>query len=59
MNFSAEELRDWAARCAAMAGAALEEERIILLRKAEALLALAETEDWLSGRPIRAENPAE
>jgi hypothetical protein len=50
MNTSASELRDWAARCEAAASSAADDnERSALLRKRDALRALADTEDWLAG----------
>ena len=50
MNNSSAELRDWAARCEELAAAAATDgERASLLQKSEALRALADSEDWLSG----------
>ena len=50
MNNSSAELREWAARCEdKAASAANETERASLLRKCEALRALADSEDWLTG----------
>ena len=59
-NNSSAELREWAARCEDSAASAKnEKERASLLRKAEALRALADSEDWLAGQPTdrRAEQP--
>ncbi len=51
MNSTSAELRDWASRCEAIAAVAgNENERAVLLRKREALLALADSEDWLAGQ---------
>lgn len=52
MNNNSAELREWAARCEdAAASTADENERANLLRKCEALRALADSEDWLAGQP--------
>ena len=52
MNNTSSELRERAARCEDMAAsAASDAERASLLRKCEALRALADSEDWLSGQP--------
>jgi hypothetical protein len=51
INSTSQELRDWARRCAEQAAsAATEEERQQMLRKWEALSALADAQDWLDGR---------
>ncbi len=51
MNNTSAELREWAARCEDMAASAkTEAERASLTHKCEALRALADSEDWLSGR---------
>ncbi len=50
INSSSAELREWAVRCEEMAFSTVEEtERARLLRKSEALRALADSEDWLAG----------
>lgn len=52
MNSNSVELREWSARCEAAAASAKDEnERISLLKKSEALRALADSEDWLTGQP--------
>lgn len=52
MNNNSAELREWAARCEdAAASVEDENERACLLRKCEALRALADSEDWLAGQP--------
>jgi len=52
MNNSSVELREWAARCEDAAASAKDDnERASLLRKCEALRALADSEDWLAGQP--------
>ncbi|MES2601944.1 MAG: hypothetical protein V4602_14155 [Pseudomonadota bacterium] len=52
INTNSAELREWAARCEdAAASTTDEEERASLLRKSEALRALADSEDWLAGLP--------
>jgi hypothetical protein len=52
MNNNSAELREWAARCEDKATkAATDDERASLLRKCQALRALADTEDWLTGNP--------
>lgn len=59
MNNNSAELREWAARCENMAAtAATDDERASLLRKCEALRALAATEDWLIGNGEQATVPA-
>lgn len=51
MTHTSRELREWAARCADMATSAESaEEQDHLQKKAAALRALADTEDWLEGR---------
>jgi len=60
LNNSSAELREWAARCEDSAVSARnEKERASLLRKAEALRALADSEDWLAGQQTdrRTEQP--
>jgi len=59
-NNNSAEFRQWAARCEDMASTAADEaERASLLRKCEALRALADSEDWLAGMPSEAaENSA-
>jgi len=53
MNNNSAELREWAARCEDAAAAAKDDtERASLLRKCEALRALADSEDWLTGQPV-------
>lgn len=50
LNNNSAELREWASRCEQMAkNAATDDERDSLLQKCQALRALADTEDWLSG----------
>ena len=50
MNSNSAEMREWAARCEELAAAARDEkERAGLLRKCDALRALANSEDWLAG----------
>ncbi|MFT6671262.1 MAG: phage portal protein BeeE [Afipia broomeae] len=50
LNNNSAELREWAARCEKMAASATSEnERADLLRKRDALYALADSEDWLAG----------
>lgn len=50
INSSSAELREWAVRCEEMAFSTADEtERARLLRKCEALRALADSEDWLAG----------
>jgi hypothetical protein len=50
MNHNSAELREWAARCEDMAAQAADNsERTSLLRKRDALCALADSEDWLAG----------
>jgi hypothetical protein len=52
MNNTSAELREWAARCEDNAAATSDDkERASLLRKCEALRALADQEDWLAGQP--------
>ncbi len=52
MNNNSAELREWAARCEDAATSARDDnERASLLRKCEALRALADSEDWLAGQP--------
>lgn len=52
INNNSAELREWAARCEDMAASTSDEaERASLLRKCEALRALADSEDWLVGAP--------
>lgn len=52
MNNTSSELREWAARCEDNATATNDETaRASLLRKCEALRALADQEDWLAGLP--------
>ncbi len=52
MNGTSTELREWAARCENLAATAItERERASLLRKADGLRALADSEDWLAGQP--------
>lgn len=52
MNNTSAELREWAARCEDNAATTADEtERASLLRKCEALRALADQEDWLAGQP--------
>ena len=51
MNNTSAELREWAARCEdAAASAQDDKQRSSLLRKCEALRALADSEDWLAGQ---------
>lgn len=62
MNNTSAEFREWATRCEDRAAATSNEnERAGLLRKREALLALADQEDWLAGLPgscsLRAAEP--
>ena len=48
---SGDDLRNWAAQCAAKAGLAkTPEERERLLRMQAAILDLAKTQDWLDGK---------
>jgi hypothetical protein len=55
VNNTSAELREWAARCEDGAAATSDEnERASLLRKCEALRALADQEDWLAGQPVDA-----
>jgi hypothetical protein len=55
INTGSAELREWAARCEDMAASANDQtERASLLRKCEALRALADSEDWLAGQPLSA-----
>jgi hypothetical protein len=55
MNNNSAELREWAARCEDSAASTSDEkERASLLRKCEALRALADSEDWLAGLPSQA-----
>jgi hypothetical protein len=57
MNNNSAELREWAARCEDMAAQATDDaERTSLLRKRDALRALAESEDWLAGLMPRAQS---
>lgn len=59
LNNNSAELREWAARCVDMASATTDAaEREILLRKCEALRALADSEDWLNGSSDQAAAPA-
>lgn len=52
INNSSAELREWAARCEDLAASTSDDaERASLLRKCEALRALADSEDWLAGSP--------
>jgi hypothetical protein len=52
MNTNSADLREWAARCEdAAASANDEKERANMLRKCDALRALADSEDWLAGAP--------
>lgn len=52
INNNSAELREWAARCEGLAASTSDEtERASLLRKCEALRALADSEDWLAGAP--------
>lgn len=54
INSSSAELREWANRCEdSAASTADENERASLLRKCEALRALADQEDWLAGQPAK------
>lgn len=60
INTNSVELREWAARCEEMAASTTDaKERASLLRKCEALRALADSEDWLAGLPsVSGSNPA-
>jgi hypothetical protein len=52
INNTSAELREWAARCEDAAASTQDHyERASLLRKCEALRALADSEDWLAGQP--------
>ncbi len=51
INNTSAELREWAARCEDAAASTRDDnERASLLRKCEALRALADSEDWLAGQ---------
>lgn len=53
LNNNSADLREWAARCKdAAASASSENERTNLIRKCEALRALADSEDWLTGQLV-------
>ncbi|MCF2522242.1 hypothetical protein [Bradyrhizobium sp. G127] len=53
INNTSAELREWAARCEdAAASAPDDHERASLLRKCDALRALADSEDWLAGQSV-------
>ncbi|CAN5335733.1 hypothetical protein BH10PSE10_BH10PSE10_23990 [soil metagenome] len=55
INNTSAELREWAARCEDAAASTQDNnERASLLRKCEALRALADSEDWLAGQPADA-----
>ena len=57
---TATDLRRWAMKCASEASACADmADRERLLRKRDALLALANNEDWLSGHPVRLESDAD
>lgn len=59
INNSSAELREWAARCEDGAASTSDDnERASLLRKCEALRALADQEDWLAGRSSDHAQPA-
>ena len=60
INTNSVELREWAARCEEMAASTTDaKERASLLRKCEALRALADSEDLLAGLPsVSGSNPA-
>lgn len=50
INHNSVELREWAARCDEAASATVDDnERVSLVRKRDALRALADSEDWLAG----------